>query len=71
MIFFIYQLGVVASVLAIGNLIKKDIPELIKVRIIILLIITSWIGFFTYFLFLKNKVEKWWRPKRYLLKIHK
>ncbi len=37
MVFFIYQLGSLASVWAISNLIKKDVPQRIKNRIIILL----------------------------------
>ncbi len=67
MIFFIYQLGVVASILAINNLLKKDIPAAIKQRLIIVLIITSWIGFFGYFFILKNKIEKWWKSQKYLM----
>lgn len=65
--FIIYQLGSIASILAISNLIKKDIPVKIKNRIIILLMISSWIGFFGYFFILKNKVEKWWKPQKCLV----
>lgn len=65
--FFIYQLGTIASILAINNLIKKDIPLEISNRIIIFLIISSWIGFLGYFFFLKNRVEKWWKPKKALV----
>lgn len=49
MVFFIYQLGSLASVWAISNLIKKDVPQRIKNRIIILLLVTSWIGVLGYF----------------------
>jgi uncharacterized membrane protein YuzA (DUF378 family) len=41
MVFFIYQLVSLASVWAISNLIKKDVPQRIKNRIIILLLVTS------------------------------
>ncbi len=64
MVLFIYQLGAVASVLAIGNLLKKDIPQKIKNRIIILLLLTSWVGILSYFFILKNRVEKWWSGKK-------
>ena len=60
MVFFIYQLGSLASVWAISNLIKKDVPQRIKNRIIILLLVTSWIGVLGYFFILKNRIEKWW-----------
>ena len=58
MVFFIYQLGSLASVWAISNLIKK---------IIVLLLVTSWIGVFGYFFILKNRIEKWWPCKKYLV----
>lgn len=38
MVFFIYQLGSLASVWAINNLIKKDVPQRIKNKIIVLLL---------------------------------
>ena len=52
MVFFIYQLGSLASVWAISNLIKKDVPQRIKNKIIVLLLVTSWIGVFGYFFIL-------------------
>ena len=67
MVFFIYQLGSLASVWAISNLIKKDVPQRIKNRIIILLLVTSWIGVLGYFFILKNRIEKWWSRKKYLV----
>ena len=67
MVFFIYQLGSLASVWAISNLIKKDVPQRIKNRIIILLLVTSWIGVLGYFFILKNRIEKWWPRKKYLV----
>lgn len=57
MVFFIYQLGSLASVWAISNLIKKDVPQRIKNKIIVLLLVTSWIGVFGYFFILKNRIE--------------
>ena len=50
MVFFIYQLGSLASVWAI-----------------ILLLVTSWIGVLGYFFILKNRIEKWWPRKKYLV----
>ena len=67
MVFFIYQLGSLASVWAISNLIKKDVPQRIKNKIIVLLLVTSWIGVFGYFFILKNRIEKWWPCKKYLV----
>lgn len=64
MVFFIYQLGVVATTLAINEVIKKDIPDVIKVRIIMLLIMTSWVGLIAYYLYFKHKVDSWWGAKR-------
>lgn len=58
MVFFIYQLGSLASVWAISNLIKKDVPQRIKNKIIVLLLVTSWIGVLGYFFILKNRIEK-------------
>ena len=67
MVFFIYQLGSLASVWAISNLIKKDVPQRIKNKIIVLLLVTSWIGVLGYFFILKNRIEKWWPCKKYLV----
>lgn len=57
MVFFIYQLGSLASVWAISNLIKKDVPQRIKNKIIVLLLVTSWIGVLGYFFILKTGLK--------------
>ena len=55
MVFFIYQLGSLPLLRAISNLIKKDVPQRIKNKIIVLLLVTSWIECFGYFSHLKNQ----------------
>ncbi|WP_294140155.1 PLDc N-terminal domain-containing protein [uncultured Sanguibacteroides sp.] len=55
----IYIIGVVATVYAILDLVKKNISTPCKLLFIIVLLLTSWIGLIIYFLYAKDHVEEW------------
>ncbi|KIO44551.1 MULTISPECIES: PLDc N-terminal domain-containing protein [Porphyromonadaceae] len=55
----IYIIGIVATIYAILDLVKKNISTPCKLLIIIVLLLTSWIGLIIYFLYAKDHVEEW------------
>ena len=57
----IYILGVVLSVLAVVDIIKKPISPVGKIITAVLVLATSWIGLAVYFLFAKNHLTEWFK----------
>ena len=57
----IYIVGVVLSVLAVLDIIKKPISLVGKIISIVLVLITSWIGLAVYYLYAKDRLTKWFK----------
>lgn len=55
----IYIAGVVLSVLAVIDILKKNISIPWKIIWIVLILVTSWIGLAVYYLFAKDRIEQW------------
>ena len=57
----IYIIGVVLSVLAVLDIIKKPISLVGKIISIVLVLITSWIGLAVYYLYAKDHLTEWFK----------
>ncbi|MBR2746822.1 MAG: hypothetical protein IKD95_00455 [Bacteroidales bacterium] len=57
----IYIIGVVLSVLAVLDIIKKPISVVGKIITAILVLATSWIGLAVYYLYAKDRLTKWFK----------
>lgn len=57
----LYILGVVLSVIAVIDILKKPITLVGKIICCVLVLITSWVGLLVYFLFAKNRITKWFK----------
>ena len=57
----IYIAGVVLSVLAVIDILKKPISAVGKIISIVLVLITSWIGLIVYYLYAKDQLTKWFK----------
>ena len=57
----IYIIGVVLSVLAVLDIIKKPISAVGKIISIVLVLITSWVGLAVYYLYAKDRLTKWFK----------
>ena len=57
----IYIVGVVLSVLAVLDIIKKPISLVGKIISIVLVLITSWIGLAVYYLYAKDHLTEWFK----------
>ncbi len=57
----IYIIGVVLSVLAVLDIIKKPISIVGKIITAILVLATSWIGLAVYYLYAKDRLTKWFK----------
>ena len=57
----IYFIGLVLSILAVLDIIKKPISTVGKVISIILVLITSWVGVVVYYLYAKNHLTEWFK----------
>jgi len=57
----VYLLGVVLSVLAVIDILKKPISLVGKIICSVLVLSTSWIGLAVYFLFAKDRLTKWFK----------
>lgn len=55
----IYIVGVVLSVIAVLDIIKKPISLVGKIICSVLVICTSWIGLAVYYLYAKNHITDW------------
>lgn len=57
----IYIVGVVLSILAVLDIIKKPISLVGKIITAVLVLATSWIGLAVYFLYAKDRLTKWFK----------
>ena len=57
----IYIAGIVLSVLAVLDIIKKPISTVGKIVSAILVLATSWIGLAVYYLYAKNHLTEWFK----------
>lgn len=57
----IWLAGVILSVMAILDVLKKNISGAGKIITIVVLLITSWIGLIIYYLYAKNHLESWFK----------
>ena len=57
----IYIIGVVLSVLAVIDILKKPISVIGKVISIVLVLITSWVGLVVYYLYAKDHLTEWFK----------
>lgn len=57
----IYIVGVVLSILAVFDIIKKPISLVGKIITAVLVLATSWIGLAVYFLYAKDRLTKWFK----------
>ena len=55
----VYIVGVVLSVLAVLDIIKKPISLIGKIITAVLVLATSWIGLAVYYLYAKNHLTEW------------
>ncbi|MBR1569808.1 MAG: hypothetical protein IJ651_03655 [Bacteroidales bacterium] len=57
----IYIAGIVLSVLAVLDIIKKPISTVGKIVTAILVLATSWVGLAVYYLYAKNHLTEWFK----------
>jgi len=61
MVSLVYLAGVVLSILAVIDIIKKPISLVGKVITAVLVLGTSWIGLAVYYLYAKDRLTKWFK----------
>ena len=59
--FIIYIAGLVLSVLAVLDILKKPISIVPKILCCVLVLCTSWIGLIVYYLFAKDRLTQWFK----------
>ena len=57
----VYIIGVVLSVLAVLDIIKKPISLVGKIISAVLVLATSWVGLAVYYLYAKDRLTKWFK----------
>lgn len=57
----IYIIGLVLSILAVLDILKKPISIVGKIICSVLVLITSWIGLLVYYLYAKDRIVKWFK----------
>ena len=57
----VYIVGIVLSVIAVLDIIKKPISQVGKIVTSILVLATSWIGLAVYFLYAKDHLVEWFK----------
>ena len=57
----LYIVGVVLSVLAVIDIIKKPISLVGKIICCAVVLLTSWIGLLVYYLYAKNHLTEWFK----------
>ena len=57
----IYIIGVVLSVLAVIDILKKPISVVGKIISAVLVLATSWVGLVVYYLYAKNHLTEWFK----------
>ena len=55
----LYIIGVVLSVIAVLDIVKKPIGLIGKIISAALVLMTSWVGLLVYFLYAKNHLTEW------------
>jgi hypothetical protein len=61
MVSLVYLAGVVLSILAVIDIIKKPISLVGKIITAVLVLGTSWIGLAVYYLYAKDRLTKWFK----------
>lgn len=57
----LYIIGVVLSVIAVLDIVKKPIGLIGKIISAALVLMTSWVGLLVYFLYAKNHLCEWFK----------
>ena len=57
----LYIIGVVLSVIAVLDIVKKPIGLIAKIISAALVLMTSWVGLLVYFLYAKNHLTEWFK----------
>ena len=57
----VYLVGVVLSVIAVLDILKKPISLVGKVICAVIVLATSWIGLAVYFLYAKDNLTQWFK----------
>ncbi len=57
----VYIIGIVLSVIAVLDILKKPISLVGKIICSLLVLATSWIGLAVYFLYARDRVTKWFK----------
>ena len=57
----VYIIGVVLSVLAVLDIVKKPISTVGKIITAVLVLATSWVGLAVYYLYAKDRLTKWFK----------
>ncbi len=57
----IYIIGVVLSIIAVVDILKKPISLVGKIITAVLVLAFSWIGLLVYFLFARDRLTKWFK----------
>ncbi len=57
----IYLIGLVLSIIAVLDIIKKPISIVGKIICAVLVLATSWIGLLVYFLYAKDHITEWFK----------
>ena len=57
----IYLIGLVLSIIAVLDIIKKPISLVGKIVTAVIVLLTSWIGLIVYFLYAKNHLTEWFK----------
>ena len=57
----IYLIGIVLSIIAVLDIIKKPISLVGKIICAVLVLATSWIGLLVYFLYAKDHITEWFK----------
>ena len=57
----IYLVGLVLSILAVIDIIKKPITLVGKIICCVIVLATSWVGLIVYFLWAKNHITTWFK----------
>ncbi len=57
----LYIIGVVLSVLAVIDILKKPISTTGKIISAVVVLLTSWVGLIVYFLYAKNHLTEWFK----------
>ena len=57
----IYLVGLVLSILAVIDIIKKPITLVGKIICCVIVLAPSWVGLIVYFLWAKNHITKWFK----------